>query len=146
MGKPSGRADAVDAHVGSRVKTRRKILGLSQTKLGDALGVSFVQVRHYEVGSDRIGAGRLYQISKILDVSVSYFYEDMPAELGRLTPLGMPLLRDEGDLDTMHKRETLDLVRAFCLIENADVRDRLRETVREIAGERQRRRGPNVPS
>ncbi len=112
------------------------ILGLSQTALGDALGLTFQQVQKYEKGSNRVGASRLYQLSKILDVPVSYFYEDMPDELARITLSVKPPTRDESEPDTMHKRETLELVRAYYRIENADVRQRLRDTVRAIAGER----------
>ena len=139
MRKPRPRANAIDGHVGSRVRTRRTLLGLNQTQLGDALGITFQQVQKYENGSNRIGASRLYQISKNLDVPVSYFYEDMPDDIGRpLKPLRRPT-RDEGDLDTMHRRETLELVRAYCRIGNENVRLRLRDMVREVAGERRRK-------
>ncbi len=80
------------------------------------------------------------------DVPVSYFYEDMPDELGRNTLPVKPLARAEGDLDTMHKRETLVLVRAYYQIENADVRQRLRDIVRAVAGEHRRGRRTNVRS
>ena len=146
MRKPRGRANAIDGHVGSRVRTRRTLLGLNQTQLGYALGITFQQVQKYENGSNRVSASRLYQMSKILDVPVSYFYEDMPDELGRKTLPVKPLARAEGDLDTMHKRETLELVRAYYQIENADVRQRLRDIVRAVAGEHRRGRRPNVRS
>ncbi len=144
MRKPRPRANAIDGHVGSRVRTRRTLLGLNQTQLGDALGITFQQVQKYENGSNRIGASRLYQISKILDVPVSYFYEDMPDDMGRKTLPVKPPPRDESEPDTMHKRETLELVRAYYRIENAAVRNRLRETVRAVAGEKRRGRRPNV--
>ncbi len=144
MRKPRPRANAIDGHVGGRVRTRRTLLGLSQEKLGDALGLTFQQVQKYEKGSNRISASRLYQISKILDVPVSYFYEDMPDELRRQTLPVKPPPRDESEPDTMHKRETLELVRAYYRIENAAVRDRLRETVRAVAGEKRRGRRPKV--
>ena len=134
MRKPRGRANAIDGHVGSRVRTRRTLLGLSQEMLGEALGISFQQLQKYERGSNRISASRLYHLSKILDVPVSYFYEDMADE--QTGPQTQPT--EEGD--TMHKRETLELVRAYYRIENAAVRQRLREMVREVAGERRRRR------
>ena len=146
MRTPRPRATAVDAHVGGRVRTRRTLLGLSQERLGEALGLTFQQVQKYEKGSNRIGASRLYHISKILDVPVSYFYEDMPDELGRQTlPVGQPT-REESEPDTMHKRETLELVRAYYRIENAAVRQVLRDTVRAIAGEGRRGRPPKVRS
>ena len=146
MRTPRPRATAVDAHVGGRVRTRRTLLGLSQERLGEVLGLTFQQVQKYEKGSNRIGASRLYHISKILDVPVSYFYEDMPDELGRQTlPVGQPT-REESKPDTMHKRETLELVRAYYRIENAAVRQVLRDTVRAIAGEGRRGRLPKVRS
>ena len=143
-GRRSSREVEIDEHVGSRIRTRRTLLGLSQEKLGEALGLTFQQLQKYERGSNRVGASRLYHISKILDVPVSYFYEDMPEELERQTPPVNQLTREGSEPDTMHKRETLELVRAYYRIENAAIRDRLRETVRAVAGENRRGRRPNV--
>ena len=144
MRKPRGRSNAIDAYVGSRVRAQRTLLGLNQTKLGEAMGVSYQQVQKYENGKTRIAAGRLYAIAKILDVPVSYFYEDMPDEAAEVAqPVG-PLRPDESEPDPMHKRETLELVRAYYRIEDATLRLRLRETVRALAGERRRGRRPNV--
>jgi transcriptional regulator with XRE-family HTH domain len=79
----SGRSpDPVDKHVGSRVRMRRLMLGLSQSKLADQLGLTFQQVQKYEKGSNRIGAGRLHQLSHILDVPVSFFFEGAPRLAG----------------------------------------------------------------
>ncbi len=139
MRKPRPRANAIDAHVGHRVRTRRTLLGLNQTQLGEALGITFQQVQKYENGSNRIGASRLYHLSKILDVPVSYFYEDMPKELGEAPQPAERPSREERELDIMHKRETGELVRAYYRIEDAEVRQRLRETVRALAGERRRK-------
>ena len=145
-GHRSTREVEIDEHVGSRIRTRRTLLGLSQEKLGDALGLSFQQVQKYERGSNRVGAGRLYQISKVLDVPVSNFYEDMPEEPGQSPPPRSLPTQDDANVDTMHKRETLELVRAYYRIENAAVRKRLYETVRAVAGEGRRGRQPNVRS
>ena len=139
MKKPRPRANAIDAHVGCRVRTRRTLLGLNQTQLGEALGITYQQVQKYERGSNRIGASRLYHLSKILDVPVSYFYEDMPEELGEAPQPAERPSREERELDIMHKRETLELVRAYYRIEDAEVRQRLRETIRALAGERRRK-------
>lgn len=148
MRKPRPRANAIDGHVGSRVRTRRTLLGLNQTQLGNALGIAFQQVQKYERGSNRIATSRLYQISKILDVPIGYFYEEMPDELRRLAPSMNRSAREsvpnDSDLDTMHKRETLELVRAYYRIEDAGVRDRLRDMVRAIAGEKRRGRPPGI--
>ena len=77
----------IDKHVGSRVRMRRMMLSMSQEKLGDALGLTFQQVQKYEKGTNRIGASRLQQISLILQVPVSFFFEGAPAPPGR--PQGM---------------------------------------------------------
>ena len=68
----------VDAHVGSRVRLRRMLLGMSQERLGESMGLTFQQVQKYEKGVNRIGASRLFQISKILDVPVQFFFEEAP--------------------------------------------------------------------
>src|ERR1700730_13493079 len=69
----------IDRHVGSRVRMRRMMLSMSQEKLGDALGLTFQQVQKYEKGTNRIGASRLQQISLILQVPVSFFFEGAPS-------------------------------------------------------------------
>ena len=132
----------IDKHVGSRVRTRRTLLGLNQTQLGDACGITFQQLQKYESGTNRIGASRLYQLSQILDVSVSYFYEDLPGELGLSTQRKTRRASDDADIDMMRKRETLQLVRAYYRIDNAQVRHRLRDLVRAVAGERRQGRQP----
>ncbi len=71
----------IDGHVGARVRQRRMLLGSNQTKLGEKLGLSFQQVQKYENGTNRISAGRLYDLSRMLDVSIEYFFEDMPPEV-----------------------------------------------------------------
>ncbi len=136
----------IDKHVGSRIRTRRTLLGLNQEMLGEALGLAFQQVQKYENGSNRIGASRLYHISKVLDVPVSDFFADMPGALGQSAPPVTPSTGDEAEPDTMHKRETLELVRAYYRIENAELRDRLRKTIRAIAGGKRRGRPPGVRS
>src|ERR1700674_3906954 len=78
----------IDKHVGSRVRMRRMMLGMSQEKLGNALGLTFQQVQKYEKGANRIGASRLQQIAHILQVSVSFFFEGAPSVPGS-TPSGM---------------------------------------------------------
>src|SRR5947207_14067501 len=67
----------IDIHVGSRVRLRRNLLGMSQEKLGEAIGLTFQQVQKYERGASRVGASRLYDLSRVLDVPVSYFFEEM---------------------------------------------------------------------
>src|SRR5471030_1017535 len=70
----------VDLHVGSRVRLRRTLLGMSQEKLGNAVGLTFQQIQKYERGANRIGASRLFDISRVLDVPVQFFFDDMPVE------------------------------------------------------------------
>src|ERR1041385_1972302 len=77
-----GNPNPVDVHVGARVRLRRTLLGMSQEKLGDAIGLTFQQVQTYERGANRIGASRLYDLSRVLDVPVSYFFE----EFGETSP------------------------------------------------------------
>jgi transcriptional regulator with XRE-family HTH domain len=74
--------DPIDQHVGSRVKLRRVLVGLSQQKLGDALGITFQQIQKYEKGMNRIGASRLQQASKVLGVPVNFFFEGGPTQMG----------------------------------------------------------------
>ena len=76
--RTSEHPDPVDVHVGGRVRLRRTLLGLSQEKLGNALSLTFQQIQKYERGANRIGSSRLYQLSRILEVPVSFFFDDMP--------------------------------------------------------------------
>jgi len=126
FGRGSGKRHPVDVHVGERVKQRRKLLGMTQTDLGDALDLTFQQVQKYERGANRIGASRLLAIARVLDVPIEYFFEDMPPEIvaisaaanGRSKAKKLPSFAP----DPMAKRETLELVRAYYKIEDADVR------------------------
>jgi transcriptional regulator with XRE-family HTH domain len=68
----------IDAHVGLRIRLRRNSCGLSQKALGDALGLTFQQVQKYELGANRVGASRLFEIARVLDVPIDYFFNDMP--------------------------------------------------------------------
>ena len=73
------RSHPVDVHVGARMRQRRTLLGMSQEKLGTAVGLTFQQIQKYESGSNRIGSSRLYEFAKVLDVPVSYFFDEMPS-------------------------------------------------------------------
>lgn len=85
----------VDVHVGARLRLRRILLGLSQEKLGEALGLSFQQVQKYERGSNRVSASRLWQIAKVLEVPVSFFFDDMPDEDGRIAAVNIAPFKPE---------------------------------------------------
>jgi transcriptional regulator with XRE-family HTH domain len=76
------RSSPIDTHVGSRVRLRRTLLGMSQEKLGEALGLTFQQVQKYERGVNRIGASRLFDLSRVLDVPIGFFFDDMPGANG----------------------------------------------------------------
>jgi len=119
----------IDGHVGARVRMRRTLLGLNQTKLGEKLGVSFQQVQKYENGSNRISASRLFDLTRVLDVSIEHFFEDIPAEVAASSPAAQKSGKAKKppgyELDPMVKRETLELVRAYYKIEDANVRKRL---------------------
>ena len=125
------RPNPVDAHVGKRVRLRRTLLGMSQTTLGEALSLTFQQVQKYENGSNRIGASRLYQISQILGVPVSYFFDEMDqltAVANENAPASAGAARD----DLVAKRETLELVRAYYRIVNPKVRRGIVDMIRAI--------------
>lgn len=140
--KTSGRLkgiNPVDQHVGMRVRQRRTLLGLSQEKLGEMLGLTFQQIQKYERGANRIGASRLFDIANVLSVDVGYFFEDMSGEVqarsprkvapGFAEPMPSPF-----EHDPMTRRETLELVRAYYKIENEGVRRRLLDLARSLSG------------
>src|ERR1700728_3825063 len=76
-----GRPSPIDVHVGARIRLRRTLLGMSQERLGEALGLTFQQVQKYERGVNRVGASRLFDLSRVLDVPISFFFDDMPDSL-----------------------------------------------------------------
>ncbi len=129
-GSKSGGISPIDAHVGARVRLRRTLLGMTQTHLGDALGLTFQQMQKYERGANRISASRLFDLSRVLDVPLEYFFDDMPREVAASSPArggGKTKEPPSYEPDPMATRETLELVRAYYKIEDADVRKLLRE-------------------
>lgn len=124
--------DPVDIHVGSRVRLRRTLLGMSQEKLGDALGLTFQQVQKYERGANRIGSSRLFKLSQILDVPVSFFFEDMPQPVEESTRGLSEAPAEPFEADQLSKRETLELVRAYYRVREPKVRKRIFELVKAI--------------
>jgi transcriptional regulator with XRE-family HTH domain len=122
-----------DKHVGARVRMRRMMLGMSQEKLGDALGLTFQQVQKYEKGANRIGASRLQQIAQILQVPVSFFFEGAPSALGH-TPSGMSEAPSPAYVsDFLATSDGLALTKAFMRIKNAKLRRRIVDLVEQIA-------------
>jgi transcriptional regulator with XRE-family HTH domain len=124
----------IDKHVGSRVRMRRMMLGMSQEKLGDALGLTFQQVQKYEKGTNRIGASRLQQISHILQVPVAFFFEGAPMLQG--TNAGMNEAPSPAYVsDFLATWEGLSLTKAFMRIKEPRLRRRIVDLVEEIAHE-----------
>ena len=125
----------VDVHVGTRVRLRRTLLGMTQTGLGQAIGLTFQQVQKYERGVNRIGSSRLYDLARVLDVPVNFFFDEMPKEIASKSGAassGPPEGAEVFDPDIVSKRETLELVRAYYKIENPQVRKRLFEMVKAL--------------
>ena len=132
---PSGRPNPIDVHVGGRVRLRRTLLGMSQEKLGEALGLTFQQVQKYERGANRIGASRLFDLARVLDVPVSYFYEDMDEDMAASSPRHMVRATEdppEFSDNLMVQRETLELVRAYYRIRDPEVRRRVQELAKAL--------------
>jgi len=118
------------------MRQRRTLLGMSQSKVGEAVGLTFQQIQKYERGFNRIGSSRLYELAKVLDVPVSYFFDEMPSSAlsGRPMPgrkgfgeAGTPSGQDK---DPLIKRETLELVRAYYKIRDGRVRNCIFEMVK----------------
>ena len=122
-----------DKHVGARVRMRRMMLGMSQEKLGDALGLTFQQVQKYEKGANRIGASRLQQISHILQVPVSFFFEGAPSAPGQSSG-GMSEAPSPAYVsDFLATSDGLALTKAFMRIKSAKLRRRIVDLVEQIA-------------
>lgn len=146
-----------DVHIGNRIRLRRTLMGLSQEKLGEALGLTFQQVQKYERGANRVSASRLHDIARVLDVPVGFFYDDMPgtpsrpvmqsasmqpvmgfaetqAQFGAPSPKSMTAGLDPADLALFARKDAVELVRAFYGIPDAAVRRKMLDLVRSMAG------------
>lgn len=123
------RPNPTDIYVGTRVRMRRKMMGLSQEKLGEKLGITFQQIQKYEKGTNRVGASRLQDMSKALEVPISFFFPDSsPGADG----MGM---QEEGAafmMDFMSTAEGLELSRAFVRIRSSKLRRKVLELVRAM--------------
>jgi transcriptional regulator with XRE-family HTH domain len=123
------RPNATDVFVGSKVRMRRKMLGLSQEKLGERLGITFQQIQKYEKGTNRVGASRLQAMAQALEVPVSFFFPDhQPAGTNGLSEPGADYV-----MDFMSSSEGLELSRAFLRISDARVRRKMIEMIRAVA-------------
>lgn len=122
--RPSARANAADRHVGSRIRERRVMLGLSQQQLAQMIGVTYQQAHKYERGLNRISAGRLYEIAQVLSVPVSWFFEGLSAEAA------------PGDMSP-RQRMCLELARNFAAIDNEKHQEALSAMARALAAQSQ---------
>jgi transcriptional regulator with XRE-family HTH domain len=133
---PKNPINSTDKHVGSRVRMRRLMLNMSQTQLGDALGLTFQQVQKYEKGANRIGAGRLQHLSQILHVPVPFFFEGAPVPpgFGPAAPETAEAPSPAYVSDFLATSEGLNLVKAFMCLKSRRLRCAIVELVEEIAG------------
>ena len=139
---PLGEPNPIDIHVGNRIRMRRNLLGWSQEKLGDLLGLTFQQIQKYEKGLNRVSASRLWDFSVVLDIPVSFFYEDMDQAVAKQSPrmFSNPeadfTLNEDMEVfnaDPMQKQETLELVRAYYKIANRQAAKRVYELILALA-------------
>ena len=124
----------VDVRVGSRVRLRRNMLGLSQEELGKRVGLTFQQIQKYERGANRIGASRLHELARELDVPIQFFYDDTDPVRAPALPSGFEESSQEGfDSDPMRRREALELIGAYYEIDDMAVRRRLLDLAKALA-------------
>lgn len=132
-----GFPNPIDVHVGNRIRLRRTLLGMSQERLAEALGLTFQQVQKYEKGANRVSSSRLFDLMNILEVPLQYFFEEMSAKVREQTPsrlMGTSKLPDLGaEKDPMARRETLELVRAYYQIPDPAIRKRLFEMTKAVS-------------
>lgn len=133
--KTKGTPDTVDIHVGQRLRVRRSLLGLSQEKLAEAIGLTFQQVQKYEKGMNRISAGRLFQFSKILDVPVSYFYENISEKTGKTANYSLSDNEQDAFIteDLLKNKEILDLIRLYYSIPDQNMRKDIFRFIKSMA-------------
>lgn len=133
--KKKGRANSIDEHVGLQLRQRRALLGFSQEKLAEQVGITFQQIQKYENGANRVSASRLYEFSKVLDIPVAFFFDNYGSNENRVSygfgesdQAGF-----EGAEDVMKRKETLELIRVYYSIENPKLRKDLFKLVRSMA-------------
>lgn len=126
----------IDIHVGSRIRLRRNMLGFSQEKLGENLGITFQQIQKYEKGTNRVGASRLQAISSILNVPVAFFFEDAPGVANNSTQDGFAEDKETGYVvDFLNSNEGVQLTRAFTKISDPKVRRKIIDLVKSLSAE-----------
>jgi len=135
--------DPVDIHVGARLRLRRNLMGMSQEQLGKACGLTFQQIQKYERGTNRMGSSRLFQFAKLLEVPVSYFFDDVRGDRSAVHPSVGFAEKEQSMLDgqpptdheLLHRRETLELIRAYYRITDAKTRRKVYELIKSMAAE-----------
>lgn len=130
MGKKS--PHPIDAHVGGRVRLRRMVVGMSQDKLGELLGLTFQQVQKYEKGVNRIGASRLFDLSRILEVPIQFFFDDFDGQTNRSYGFAESPAEDSV-MQLLHTPEGVELCRYFAEIRDPKVRKRVLDLVRTLS-------------
>jgi transcriptional regulator with XRE-family HTH domain len=122
----------VDVHVGGRLKILRKLRKMSQSKLGDQIGLTFQQIQKYEHGANRVGASRLHELSQVMDVPISYFFDDMPESTPKATTHNAPPSLPEADpYDSVDVQE---LLQAFNLISVPKKRQAICKMAKALSG------------
>jgi transcriptional regulator with XRE-family HTH domain len=134
-----GFPNPIDVHVGQRIRQRRTLLGMSQERLAEAIGLTFQQVQKYERGANRVGSSRLFDLARVLDVPISHFFEEMEAGVAAKSPSRLMGVSESkmqayaAEPDPLAKRETLELVRAYYKIAEPRVRKRIFELTKALA-------------
>jgi transcriptional regulator with XRE-family HTH domain len=131
---PKKQANPIDIQVGNRVRIRRMLIGMSQERLGDLLGLTFQQVQKYEKGVNRIGAGRLFEVSRILNVPLDFFYEGVAAQLAGNEQESAPPV-----MEFVSSGEGLQLSLAFMKIKDTKVRKRVLDLVKSLSEEEEQK-------
>jgi transcriptional regulator with XRE-family HTH domain len=130
---PKKQASPIDVQVGTRVRLRRMLIGMSQEKLGELLGLTFQQVQKYEKGVNRIGAGRLFQVAHILGVPIDYFYEGVNGTSEGAPGFSEPGASSPPVMEFLSSGEGLQLSLAFMKIKDPKVRKRVLDLVKSLS-------------
>lgn len=125
--------DPVDVFVGKKIRQRRTLMGISQEKLSEALGITFQQVQKYESGANRVSASRLYHIGKILKIEPSFFFDGIDGDSKPIMSAVAEKNKPMDNQDLFSRKETLDLLKHYYSIENIDVRKHLLEMVKSAS-------------
>lgn len=131
--RKKGKANSVDEYVGTQLRQRRSLLGLSQERLAEQVGITFQQIQKYENGANRVSASRLYEFSKVLDIPVTFFFENYETGSIMLGLADNDQAAFEGQDDVLKRKETLELIRVYYSIDNPKLRKDLFKLVKSMA-------------